>query len=116
MHVYTRDEASLPFGNSRGTPRSMQALVRKPEALPQIHMRTSALAVNAEEFREAPHNSQGDGTFMRPQEWVPEFPGITQEEPQFDCSNSRKTRIFSSQPKMKPFSAVVSRYKSHLPS
>ena len=71
MHVYTRDEASLPFGNSRGTPRSMQALVRKPEALPQIHMRTSALAVNAEEFREAPLNLHGDWTLLVPPQAVP---------------------------------------------
>ena len=38
---------------------------------PKLQMRTSALAVTAEESREAPHNLHGDWTSLRPHERVP---------------------------------------------
>ena len=75
-------------------------------------MRTSAPAATAEESRGAPRDLGGDWTSLRPHEWVPEVPVITREEPR--C-NSRKTRRFSPERELRPFSTAVSREKSHLP-
>ena len=83
---------------------------------PQLQMRTSAPAMTVEESWEAPHNSYRDWTFLRPHEWVPEVPVVTREEPQVSCRSSSKTRRFSPQREMWPFSAAASREKSHLPS
>ena len=43
-------------------------------------------------------------TFLRQHELVPEVPVVTQEEPQVFCLNSRKTKSFSPQCEMRPFS------------
>ena len=83
---------------------------------PQIQMRTLALAATAEESREASCNSHGDWTFLRPHKRVPEVPIVTQEEPHICCHNSRKTRRFSPQYEMRPFSAAAFREKSHIHS
>ena len=83
---------------------------------PQLQMRTSAPAANGEESREDPRNSHGDWMFLRTQERVREVPVLTREEPQVSCHNLRKTRRFSPRREMRPFSTVVSREKSHLPS
>ena len=58
---------------------------------PQVQMRTAALAVSEEESWEAPRNSHGDWTFVKPHEWVPEVPVITREEPHVSCHNSKKS-------------------------
>ena len=47
---------------------------------------------------------------------MPEVPVITREEPQVCCCNLRKTRRFSLQHKMRPFSTAGSREISYLPS
>ena len=60
FHVSTLDEAWLPCGDSRGTPRSMSALERK--------LQVPALAPTGEESGEAPRNSHGDWPFLRPHE------------------------------------------------
>ena len=54
--------------------------------------------------------------FCRQDERVPEVPIGTQEQPQVSCCNSRKTRRFSPQSKMRPFSAAASLEKSQLSS
>ena len=83
---------------------------------PQLQMRTSGPVVTAEESQEAPRNSHGDWTYLRPHERLPEVPDVTQEEPQICSYNSRKTRRFSPQGEMRPFSTAASREKSHLAS
>ena len=83
---------------------------------PQLQMRTAAMAATGKETRETPHNSRGDFTFWRPQEQVPEVPVVTRGEPQVSCCNSIKNRRFSPPREMRPFSAVASQEKSHLPS
>ena len=82
----------------------------------QLQMRTSALSPIGEESRKAPRNSHGDGMFLRPHERVPEVLVVTQEERAVSCCDSRKTRIFSPQCEMRPFSTAASREKSDLPS
>ena len=83
---------------------------------PPIEMRTATPAVTGEESQEAPHNSYGESTFLRPQEGVPVIPTITREEPQVSCRNSRKIRRFSPQCEMRPFSSEASQENSHCPS
>ena len=61
-----------------------------------------------EESQEAPSDSHENWTFLGPHEWVPEVPILTQEEHQVSRHNSRKTRRFSPQCEMRPFSAVAS--------
>ena len=56
---------------------------------PQLKMRPYAPALTGEESREAPHNSNGDLTFLRQHERVPEVPVQTREELQVSCLNSR---------------------------
>ena len=114
LHVSTRYEARLNCENSRGTLRCMSALERNPEVLASTQMRTSAPEATAEESREAPRNLPGDWTFLRPHKRLPEVPVITPEEPQVCWRNLTKTRRFSPQSEMRPFSAVASREKSHL--
>ena len=46
----------------------------------------------------------------------PEVPVVTREEPQVSCHNSRKSRRFSPQREMRPFSTVAAREKSYLSS
>ena len=65
-------------------------------------MRTLGLAATAEESREAPRNSHGDWTFLRPQERVPEVLIVIRELPQVCCRNSRNTRRFTPQREMRP--------------
>ena len=77
-------------------------------------MRTSAPAATAEESREAPLNSHGDWTFLRPDERVPEVHVLTREEPQFPAATREKAG--DSPLNARPFSPVASREKSHLPS
>ena len=79
-------------------------------------MQTSAKAATGEESREALHNSNGEWNFLRPHERVPEVPNVTREETQVSCHNSRKTRRFSPQCEMRPFSAAAYREKSHIHS
>ena len=45
--------------------------------LPQIQMRTSALAVTAEVSQGAPRDSYRDWTSLRTREWVPEVTVVT---------------------------------------
>ena len=54
--------------------------------------------------------------FLEAIKWVPDIPVLTHEKPKVSCHDSKKTRRFSTQRVMRPFSAVVSREKSHLPS
>ena len=82
----------------------------------QLQMRTSALSPIGEESREAPGNSHGDWNFLRQHERVPDVLFVIQEEPQVCCHNSRKTKRFSPQCEMRPFSTAASREKSDLPS
>ena len=79
-------------------------------------MKTSVPAMTAEESQEAPRNSHGDWTYLRPHEKVPEVPIVTREEPHVCCCNLRKTRRFSPQREMRPFSTVAAREKSYLSS
>ena len=104
--VKTPEEPRNPCQHCRGNLRLQ----------PQLQMMTVAAAATGEGSQEAPHNSHGDWTFLRPHEWVPEVPIITREEPQVCCRNSRKTRRFSPQREMRPFSTATSREGSHLPS
>ena len=104
--VETPEEPRDPCQHCRGNLRLQ----------PQLQMMTVAAAATGEGSQEAPHNSHGDWTFLRPHEWVPEVPIITREEPQVCCRNSRKTRRFSPQREMRPFSTATSREGSHLPS
>ena len=48
---------------------------------PQLQMRTATPAVTGEKSQEAPSNSHGDWTFLRPHERVPEVPVVTREKP-----------------------------------
>ena len=83
---------------------------------PHFQMRTKDPALTGEQSREGPHNSNGDWTFLRQHERVPEVPVVTREEPQVSCRTSRKTRRFSPQSEMRPFSTAGSREISYLPS
>ena len=74
---------------------------------PQLQMRTTTLAATGKESREGPRNSHGDWTFLRQHKIVPEVPVVTREEAQGSCCNSRKTRRFSPQSEMRPFSIVA---------
>ena len=79
-------------------------------------MRFYDLAPTAEESCEDPLSSHGDWTSLSTQERVPEVPNVTREETQVSCRNSRKTRRFSPQCEMRPFSAAAFREKSHIHS
>ena len=132
-----RQEARVCFSSSRGERMCMSphetrhdSSVETPEEprdlcqhwrgnlsfRPQLQMRTSALAVTGEESQEAPGNSHGDWTLLRQHERVPELPVVTREEIYVSCRNLRKTRRFTPQREMRPFSTAASREKSHLPS
>ena len=81
---------------------------------PQLQMKTSAPAANAEESQEGPSNSHGDWTFPRPHERVCEVLVVPREEPEISNHKSKKkTRRFSPQCEMRPFSAETSGEKSH---
>ena len=69
-----------------------------------------------EESLHAACNSERDLTSWRQRKWVPEVPGATREEPQVSRRNSRKTRGFSPQCEMRPFSRAVSREEYQVPS
>ena len=79
---------------------------------PQLQMRTSDPTATEEESRVIPPNLHGDSTSLRPHERVPVASILTREEPR---RNSRKTRRFSPQHELRPFSAAASHEKSHLP-
>ena len=83
---------------------------------PQLQVRTSASADTSEESREAPRKSRGDWTFLKPHERVSVVPIVTRGEPLISCRNPRKTRRFSPQCEMRPFSTVAAREKSYLSS
>ena len=104
--VETPEEPQDPCRHGRGTWRFW----------PQLQMRTTAWEPTSEESREAPGNSHGDWTFLRTHKRVPQVPVIIREEPQVSCCNSRKTKRFSPQREMRPFSAVASQETSHHPS
>ena len=54
VHAPTRDEDILPWGDSRGTPRSMSALERNPQVLaPTLH-KILGPVIDGGESREAP--------------------------------------------------------------
>ena len=93
------------------TPEETQKQCRHWRGIQRFHsklqIRTLAPAATAEESREAPHNSQGDKTLVRPLERVPKFSVITREKPQISHCNLRKTRRFVPQSKMRPFSPVA---------
>ena len=73
-------------------------------------MRTLALAATGEESREAPRNSHGDWTFLRPDVWVPEVPIITQEESQVRLPQLKKNpELFPSTQDQVLFHSDVSR-------
>ena len=74
---------------------------------PHFQMRTKDLAPTGEQSREVPRNSHGDWTFLRQHKIVAEVPVVTREEAQGSCCNSRKTRRFSPQSEMRPFSIVA---------
>ena len=94
----------------------MRALEWNPEVPASTPDEELATVVTAKKSREAPRNLHGDWTFLHPHEWVPEVPVITRKEPKVCCRNSRKTRRFSPQCEMRPFSAAASREKFPLPS
>ena len=96
--VETPEKPRVPCWHLRGNLRFQ----------PQLQMRTSAPAATSEESRVAPGNTHGDWTFLKPHERVTDVHITTREEPQVRCRNSRKTRRFSSQCEMKPFSTVAS--------
>ena len=83
---------------------------------PQLQMRTLAPVVTIEESQEAPGNSHEDWSFLGPYKWVSEVTILTREECHVCGHNWRTTRRFSPRCELKPFSTVVSREKSHLPS
>ena len=66
-------------------------------------MRTLAPAATAEESQGAHSDSRGDWTSLKSHERVAEVPVITQEKP--SC-NMRKTRRFSPQSDLRPFSTA----------
>ena len=73
-------------------------------------------AVTPEQSRTPPHNSNGDLTALRQQEWLPEFPVVPGEESQAPRHNSGKPRRFPHQCKRRPFSPTAPREKSRVPS
>ena len=94
----------------------MLALERNPEVPASTPDEDLGLGSDCRGISRDPRNSHEEWTFLKPQEWIPDDPIVTEEEPQVCCHNSRKTRRFSPQHKMRPFSAVASREKSHIPS
>ena len=54
MHAPTRDEDILPWGDSRGTPRSMSALERNPQVPAPTPHKILGPVIDGEESREAP--------------------------------------------------------------
>ena len=79
--VETSEEPRVPRQHRRGNIRFQ----------PQLQMRTLAPAAAGEESLEAPHDSHGDLTFLRPLEWVPEVSVVTREEHQFPAATQEKT-------------------------
>ena len=53
-------------------------------------MRTMAPAAAGEESLEAPRNSHGDRTFLRPHERVPEVPVVPREDPKLGSETREK--------------------------
>ena len=80
----------------------MSELERHPEVPASTRDEALCPAPTGEESREAPRNSNGDLTFLRQHEWVPEVPVATREEFQGSCRNSRN-------PDSPPFCCRVSR-------
>ena len=54
VHAPTRDEDLLPWGDSRGTPRSMSALERNPQVPAPTPHKILGPVIDGEESREAP--------------------------------------------------------------
>ena len=79
VHAPTRAEGSLPWGNSRSIPRSMSALERNHQVPARLHKRSYAPESTGEGSREAPNNSHGDWTFLKPPERVPEVSVVSRE-------------------------------------
>ena len=94
----------------------MSALERKLEVPASTPDEDLNLAPTGEESHEAPPNSHGDWTFLRKHEQVPQVAVVTREETQVSCRNWRKDRRFSPQCEMRPFLAVISQEKPHIPS
>ena len=71
-----------PCGNSIGTPRTMSALKRKSEVAASAPDKNIGPITNWIGIPRGPsEDSYGDWPFLRPNEWVPEVPVISQEEP-----------------------------------
>ena len=77
MHVSTRDEALFPCGVSRGTPRFMSTLERKPQGPATSLDEDLVPGPTGEVCQDAPPNSHGNWPFLRPHERVPEVPVLT---------------------------------------
>ena len=65
----------------------MSELKRKPEVPNSTGDEALCPALTGEESREAPPNLNGDLTFLRQHEWVPEVPVATPEEFQMSGRN-----------------------------
>ena len=69
----------------------MSELKRKAEVQPQLEMRPYALAPMGEESRDTPRNFNGDLTFLRQHEQVPEVLVAIREELQVSSRNLRNS-------------------------
>ena len=94
----------------------MSALERKPEIEASVPDEDLGPGTDWRGILRVPSKLAWKLDFPESTEQVPDVPVITQEEPHVSCCNSRKTRRFSPQHEMRPFSTAVSREKSHLPS
>ena len=68
-----------------------------------------------EHSRAHPRNSNGDLTFLRQHEKLPEFPMVPGEESLATHCNSRQTMRFPCQCEMRPFSPAALREQSEFP-
>ena len=79
-------------------------------------MRPGPPPVMPEHSRACPRNSNGDLTFLRQHERLPEFLMVPGEESQATCCNSRQTTRFTCPREMRPFLPAVPREQSRVPS
>ena len=104
LHGSTRDEARVPCGCTRGAPRSMSALEKKPEFLASTP--DEDLCISSD-FR---------GILRGPSRlvWRLDLPEASRAGPLGPCCISRKTRRLAHQCELRSFFAAPSREKSHL--
>ena len=108
-----KDESWLPCGRPKGTPRPMSELERKHEATASTPHEELGSGSDCRGIGVAPRESRGRWTTQKPHNRIPEVPIVTREEPR---RNSRKSRRYSPQRELRPFSEAEYPEKSELPS